>query len=160
MLVSETLGSLFSKARFLAHLLSLSSLHMPSFSGKAPPTVPPCSSCSGCSFLYDLMSSVSPELTFFFRSTPAAHGSSQGSSGIGAAAAGRRHSSRPRRILNPLSEARDGTRILMDPGRVHEPLSRKGNPPQNSPSSSSQSLLVPLSPTASENTQDSVLLHF
>ena len=29
------------------------------------------------------------------------------------------HSSRQRRIINPLSEARDRTRILMDPSQVH-----------------------------------------
>ena len=29
------------------------------------------------------------------------------------------HSSRQHRILNPLSEARDGTRILMDTSRAH-----------------------------------------
>ena len=28
------------------------------------------------------------------------------------------HSSRQHQILNPLSEARDGTGVLMDPGRV------------------------------------------
>ena len=37
------------------------------------------------------------------------------------------HSSRPRRILNPRREARDGTRILMDTSRVRNPLSHKGN---------------------------------
>ena len=35
--------------------------------------------------------------------------------------------SRQRWILNPLNEARDGTRILMDTSQVHNPLSHKGN---------------------------------
>ena len=38
------------------------------------------------------------------------------------------HSSWQRRILNPLSEARDLTRVLMDNGRVHQPLSMMGTP--------------------------------
>ena len=37
------------------------------------------------------------------------------------------HSSRQRWTLNPLSEARDQTHILMDSSRVHELLSHKGN---------------------------------
>ena len=37
------------------------------------------------------------------------------------------HSSWQRLILNPLSEARDRTRILMDTGQVHNPLSHHGN---------------------------------
>ena len=37
------------------------------------------------------------------------------------------HRSRPRQILNPLSKAGDGTRILMDPSRVHNPLSHNTN---------------------------------
>ena len=37
------------------------------------------------------------------------------------------HSSGQHRILNPLSEARDQTHMLMDPSRVHQPLSYKGN---------------------------------
>ena len=38
------------------------------------------------------------------------------------------HSSRQHQILNPLSEARDRTRILMDTSSVLNPLSHKGNP--------------------------------
>ena len=37
------------------------------------------------------------------------------------------HSSQQCWILNPLSEARDQTSILMDTGWVHNPLSHKGN---------------------------------
>ena len=37
------------------------------------------------------------------------------------------HSSQQRRILNPLSETRDQTHILMDTSRVHNLLSRIGN---------------------------------
>jgi len=37
------------------------------------------------------------------------------------------HSARQRWILNPLSEARDGTHILMDTGWVHNSLSPHGN---------------------------------
>ena len=37
------------------------------------------------------------------------------------------HSSQQRWILNPLSEARDQTRILMDPSQVLDPLSHSGN---------------------------------
>ena len=69
-------------------------------------------------------------LSFFFRPTPAAYGSSQASGRIGAAAAGLHPSHsharselhlRPTlklaaRLLNPLSEARDGTSILADTG--------------------------------------------
>ena len=67
-------------------------------------------------------------ICLFFRATPAACGSSQARSPIGAAAASHttatalknlsyiydsHHSSRPHRILNPLSEARDRTQNLM-----------------------------------------------
>ena len=37
------------------------------------------------------------------------------------------HSSQQCQILNPLSEARDRTHILMDPSQVLNPLSHKGN---------------------------------
>ena len=40
---------------------------------------------------------------------------------------GLHHSSWQCRILNPLSEARDGTHILMDTNQVHNPLSYNGN---------------------------------
>ena len=70
----------------------------------------------------------------FFRAPPAAHGSSQARGRIGALAAGLHHShsngdesrvrdlhhsSRQRRVLNPRSEARDRTHVLMDTSRVH-----------------------------------------
>ena len=38
-----------------------------------------------------------------------------------------RHRSRQRQILNPLSEARDGTHLLMDTNQVLNPLNHKGN---------------------------------
>ena len=44
-----------------------------------------------------------------------------------AAAASLRHSSWHRQILNPLREAMDQTRILMDTRQVHNPLSHNGN---------------------------------
>ena len=73
-----------------------------------------------------------------------AYGSPQARGGMGAAAAGLHHShsnvgSAPQLqgnlhhssgqcwILNPLSEARDETHILMDTNRVHNPLSHNGN---------------------------------
>ena len=37
------------------------------------------------------------------------------------------HSSWQRRILNPLRKARDGTHLLMDTSRVHQPLSHNRN---------------------------------
>ena len=37
------------------------------------------------------------------------------------------HSSRQCRILNPLSEARDGTRRLMVPSRIRQPLRHDGS---------------------------------
>ena len=51
---------------------------------------------------------------FFFKAAPQAHGSSQARGQIRALAANLHHSSRQRLIRNPLSEARDRTRILMD----------------------------------------------
>ena len=36
------------------------------------------------------------------------------------------HSSWQRRILNPLREARDQTRVLMDASQIHQPLSHDG----------------------------------
>ena len=52
-----------------------------------------------------------------FRATPTAYGRSQARGQIGATAAGLHHSSQQRQILNPLSEARDQTRVLMEPQR-------------------------------------------
>ena len=77
-----------------------------------------------------------PLFFFFFlvfRATPVAYRGSQARGRIGAAAAGLCHSYSntrsktcllptpqlmQRRILTPLSEARDGTRVLMDTSRV------------------------------------------
>ena len=68
---------------------------------------------------------------FLFRAAPAAYGTSQGWDQIGVAAAGPHHShsntgSKPLQlcqILNPLSQARDRTRVLMDTSGAHNPLS-------------------------------------
>ena len=69
-----------------------------------------------------------------FRAAPAAHGSSQARGWIRATAVGLhhssamwdpshilnlQHSSQPRWILNPVSEVRDGTCILMDTSQFH-----------------------------------------
>ena len=42
------------------------------------------------------------------------------------------HSSRQRQILNPLSEARDQTRILMDTSQVHYRWASTGTPRESS----------------------------
>ena len=72
-----------------------------------------------------------------------AHGGSQARGRIGAVAAGLRHShsnagsephlqptpsSRPHRILNPLSKGRDRTRHLMVPGQIHFRCAMMGSP--------------------------------
>ena len=79
-----------------------------------------------------------------FRATPAAYGSSQATGGIRAVATGLRHGhsnarsepplplttpqlTRHRRILNPLTQARDGACILMDGEPRWFPLSHNGN---------------------------------
>ena len=49
---------------------------------------------------------------------PAAYGSSQARGQIEAVATSLHHNSRQRRILNPLSKARDRTRNLMVPSRI------------------------------------------
>ena len=63
-----------------------------------------------------------------FRAVPAAYGSSQARGQINATATSTwnlndicylHRSSQQRWILNPLSEARDKTRVLMDPIQVH-----------------------------------------
>ena len=53
-----------------------------------------------------------------FRAAPEAHGSSQARGQIEAVAAGLHHSLLQHGILNPLSEARDGTPVLMDTSQV------------------------------------------
>ena len=84
-------------------------------------------------------------LSFFclFRATPAAYGGSQARSRIRATAAGLHHSpatpdpshvcnlrpsAQQRRILNPLSEARDGTRNLIVPRRIRFHCATAGTP--------------------------------
>ena len=79
---------------------------------------------------------------FLFRATPVAYGSFQARGQIRATAAGLHyshtttrsedhlrptHSLWPSQILNPLSEARDQTHILMDTSWVFNPLSHSGN---------------------------------
>ena len=56
---------------------------------------------------------------FHFRAIPTACESSQAGGLIGATAAGIHHRSQQRQILNPLSEARDGTYIFMDTSWIH-----------------------------------------
>ena len=54
----------------------------------------------------------------FFRATPAAYGGSQPRGQVRTVATGLCHRSRHCQILNPLSEARDQTYILMDTSRI------------------------------------------
>ena len=101
-----------------------------------------------CAFLC-LLSLRRPTFIFFifvfyfllFRVAPVAYRSSQARVEIGAAAAGLCHShsnvgSKPplcnlqHQIVNLLSKARDGTRILMDTSWVLNPLSHNGNSPR------------------------------
>ena len=63
-----------------------------------------------------------------FRAAPAAYGGSQSRGLIGAIAAGLHHSSRQRRILNSLREARNGTRYLMVPSRIRFRCTTTGTP--------------------------------
>ena len=80
---------------------------------------------------------------FLFRATLVAYGNSQAPGQIRAAAAclhhspvtwdpssicGLQHSSRQCRILNPLSEAKDWTQILLDTSRVHFRWATAGTP--------------------------------
>ena len=82
----------------------------------------------------------------FSRATPAAYRDSQARGPIRAIAASLHqrhskrdpnricdlhHSSRPRRILNPLGEARHRTCNLMVPSQIHSPLSHDGNSPRD-----------------------------
>ena len=75
-----------------------------------------------------------------------AHGGSQARGLIGALATGLHHShshmgssrvcdlhhsSRQRRILNPLSKGRDRTRNLMVPSQIRQPLRHDGNSPNH-----------------------------
>ena len=53
-------------------------------------------------------------LSFSFRATPVAYGSFQARGCIAAAAAGLRQSFQQLQMLNPMSEARDQSHILMD----------------------------------------------
>ena len=83
------------------------------------------------------------QLFFYFRACPMAYGGSQARGQIGASAAGLHHSHskagsepslqptsqlRQHRIPDPLSEARDGTCILMDPSQVHFCCATAGTP--------------------------------
>ena len=77
----------------------------------------------------------------FFRATPTAHAGSQARGPIGVTAYARatatpdpsrvcdlHHSSRQRRIFNPLSKARDQTRNLMVPSWIHFHCTTTGTP--------------------------------
>ena len=76
-----------------------------------------------CSFLYLFM-----YLFLLFRATPEACGSSQARGWIGAATVSLHHSSRQCQFSNPLSEARDRTRILMDPSWFRYLWATRGTP--------------------------------
>ena len=54
-----------------------------------------------------------------FRAAPVAYGGSQAKDQFGVVAAGLYHSSQQHWILNPLSEARDQTCVLMGPSQIH-----------------------------------------
>ena len=69
---------------------------------------------------------------YLFRAAPVTYGGSQARGLIGATAAGLHHSSRQRRVLNPLSEARDGTHNLMVPGWICFCFATMGTPYFNS----------------------------
>ena len=83
---------------------------------------------------------------FLFRAAPMAYGSSQARDHIGAqlpayttatampgpsCVCDLHRSSRQRRILSPLSEARDRNCVFMDTGQVLNPLSHNGNSPHH-----------------------------
>ena len=55
----------------------------------------------------------------FFKAAPVAYGRSQARGQVGAAAAGLHRNSQQHQILNPLSEARDGTHLHMDASQMH-----------------------------------------
>ena len=63
-----------------------------------------------------------------FRGAPMAYGGYQARGRIRATAAGLHHSSGQRRILNPLSKAKDWTWVLMDTSRVHYHWATSGTP--------------------------------
>ena len=67
-----------------------------------------------CTNPFFLLFCLSLCLSVFFRAAPTAYGSSQNRGWIGPVAAGLHHSSWQHQIPNPLSEARDGTHMLMD----------------------------------------------
>ena len=67
----------------------------------------------GCGFFWILFC-----LFAFSRAASTAYGDSQARGLNGAVAAGLRHSSQPRGILDPLSKARDRNRHLMVPGWI------------------------------------------
>jgi len=63
-----------------------------------------------------------------FRATPMAYGGSQARGLIGAVATSLHHSPWQRRILNPLSKARDRTHNLMVPSRIRFHCNMTGTP--------------------------------
>ena len=67
-------------------------------------------------------------LFFVFMALPAAYGNSQARGWIVATTAGLHHSLQQHRILNPLSEARDGTHVLIDISWVCYCWATKGIP--------------------------------
>ena len=63
-----------------------------------------------------------------FKAASVAYGASQARGQIGAAAASLHRSSRQHQTLNPLSKARDRTRVLMDASRIRFCSATMGNP--------------------------------
>ena len=61
---------------------------------------------------------VFPSFLCLFRAAPVTYGSSQARGPIGAVAADLHHGSWQRRIINPLSEARDWTYVLVDASQI------------------------------------------
>ena len=84
------------------------------FTSVGPPALTLCGSFSFC--------------LFFFRAIPSAYGSCHSRGQIEAAAASLRHSHGNARSFDPLSEARDRTRILIDTSLVRFGFATTGTP--------------------------------
>ena len=80
------------------------------------------------SFFFLILSLLFSSYCLLFRGACAAYGSSQARGQIGAATASLYHSSWQHQIFNPLSKARDRTRILMDTCFVHYRCTTMGTP--------------------------------
>ena len=76
---------------------------------------------------------VPPSFFLLFRATPMAYGSSQARGEIKAASASLHHGSQQRWIPDPLIEARDWTRILMETSWIHFHCATTGTTPPHTP---------------------------